>query len=122
MDYHLEVNTIGHQIMEWWAEISPSGGVPSIRFGGSTGIYSLVVLMSWWCRLLKDEPDAEHADCLHTLTDIDRVLSATIDEIKNNSPSSAPTLSATTPVPSRRRKRVDSGTVLPRKRGRAARV
>jgi len=115
-EYELEVYTLGHEIMEWWSEICPPGGVPSVRFGGPTGVYSLVVLMTWWCVLLKSKPDEEHADCLRTLTDIDRVLMAAINGFGNRSTTSTPMFS---PTPSQLHKRVNTEELLPRKRGRA---
>lgn len=61
--------------MRWWEEIKSAG---AIQFGGPTGIYNIIVLMSWWCSLLKNQPASEHSDCIRILDDIDRsILSAT---------------------------------------------
>ncbi|KAF9791998.1 hypothetical protein BJ322DRAFT_1015928 [Thelephora terrestris] len=81
-DYGVDVYTLGGEIMEWWAEICPPRG-PGVKFGGPTGIYTLIVLMSWWCALLEGKPQKEHADCLRILKDIDRVLLTTINNIKS---------------------------------------
>ena len=118
-DYGVGIDTLGSQIMEWWAEISPPSGVPSIRFGGPMGIYSLVVLMSWWCTRLKDKSDEERVDCLRLLKDIDRVLSTTVNDMKSHRTSSTFILSPTTPpLSSQLRKRVISEEMTPRKRTR----
>lgn len=114
-DYGVEVHTLGHQIMGWWSEICPPDGVPNIKFGGPTGIYALVVLMSWWCSLLKNKPDEEHTDCLRTLEDIDRVLQMAIKDIKNQ----PETLSPTTPLPSQSRKRANTEETTSQKRMRS---
>lgn len=101
--------------MGWWSEICPPDGVPNIKFGGPTGIYALVVLMSWWCSLLKNKPDEEHTDCLRTLEDIDRVLQMAIKDIKNQ----PETLSPTTPLPSQSRKRANTEETTSQKRMRS---
>jgi len=122
-DYGVEVHTLGRQIMGWWSEISPRGGVPNIRFGGPTGVYSLVVLLSWWCTLLKARPSEEHVDCLRTLTDVDHALSVVIGDIENHSTTPTSMLSPTSPPPpSQPRKRANPGETSPRKRHRSARV
>ena len=64
--------------MGWWAEICPPGGVQNVHFGGSTGVSTVIILMSWWCLLLKDKPSGEHTDCLCMLEDINQVLLAVI--------------------------------------------
>lgn len=112
-DYKIEVHTLGHQIMKWWGEICPPGGVPRIQFGGSSGVYTLVVLLSWWCRLLKVRPHGEHADCLRILADVDRVLLAAINEIRD--------CTAVPTPPSRSQKRPAPTETLPRKRTRSGR-
>lgn len=121
-DYHLKAHTLGRQIMAWWSEISPPGGVPNVKFGGTTGIYSLVVLMSWWCTLLKSEPDAGRVDCLRTLTDVDRALSTAIDEVRSCLTASTSILPSATPLPSRSRKRANTCGLPPRKRKRSERA
>ena len=110
-DYNIEVHNLGHQIMGWWGEICPPGGAPRIQFGGSTGVYTLIVLLSWWCRLLKVKPRGEHADCLRTLTDVDRVLLVAINAIPTTSP----------PPPSQPQKQPASPEMLPRKCTRSGR-
>ena len=107
--------------MGWWTEICPPGGILSIKFGGPTGIYSLVVLMTWWCMLLKTKPDKERTNCLRMLTDIDRVFLEAIKEIKASSTSMS--LSPTTPPPSTQpRKRGISEEMLPCKHGRSEQI
>ena len=120
-DYSVEVHTLGRQIVEWWDELCPPGKTPSVRFGGPTGVYSLIVLMSWWCTLLKTRPDNERTDCLCMLTDIDRVLLTTIGNIRSHVTTSASMLSS--PCPSQPLKRANSReTTLPQKRKRPGRV
>ena len=107
-DYNVKVQTLGHQIEGWWSEIC-SGATPSVRFGGPTGIYTVIVLMSWWCTLLKDEPIEQQADCLRTLAHIDCVLLTAINEIKAH-------LTTSTSLSSTKRK--NSEDVAPKKRKR----
>lgn len=118
-DYGIEAHTLGDQIMQWWSEISPPGGVPSVRFGGPTGIYSLVVSVSWWCTLLKSRPSREHTDCLRTLTDIDRAL---LEAITKSSDHPAASSSTSPPPPSQPRKRTNSGEMPAPKRKRSGQV
>ena len=122
-DYGVNIHTLGHQIGEWWTEICPPGGKPSIKFGGPTGIYTIVVLMLWWCSLLAAQPDSEHVDCLRTLEDIDRAFVEEINDIKGHSAAgTSMLLSPTTPPPSSQpRKRANSGEMLPWKRRRLER-
>lgn len=61
--------------MGWWQEIKSAG---AFKFGGPTGIYNIVVLMSWWCSLLKNQPTTEYSDCIRTLDDIDRAILSVI--------------------------------------------
>ena len=118
-DYGVEVHTLGRQIKEWWAEIYPPNGSPSIQFGGPTGIYSLVVLVLWWCRLLGAKPDEERVDCLRALEDIDRAFVAAIEDIERRPTSTSTLLSPTPPPPSSQpRKRAGSEGRLPQKRVR----
>jgi len=109
--------------MEWWSEICPPGGVPSVRFGGPTGIYALVVLLSWWCTLLKGKTDKERADYLQTTVAVNHAFLAAINGIKNHPTTLTPSLLPPTdpPPPSLPRKRVNSETVL-KNRKRPARV
>jgi hypothetical protein len=106
--------------MDWWSEICPPGGAPSVQFGGSTGISTLVILMSWWCALLKDKPDEEHADCLRTLKDVNCVFVAAINDLKDRPTVPAPALLSPTtpPLTSEPRKRASSGEPSSRKRTR----
>jgi hypothetical protein len=134
-DYGVEVHALGRQIMEWWAEIYSHGGLPSVQFGGPTGMCGLVVLLSWWCALLQARPVEEHADCLRTLADVGRVLSLAVMETRNinriiapaetedpATSSSTPSSPISPPLPSQSRKRANSGKVSSRKRARSGRV
>lgn len=111
--------------MWWWAELCPPGEAPKVQYGGSTGMYTIVVLLSWWCTLLKGKPEGEHAECLQTLEDVDHVLVATIDDLeKNPITSTAPPPTPTAPPPttpptrSRSRKRANTEVSTSRKRAR----
>lgn len=95
-DYGVNANTLGIEIMRWWEEISTAEGVVNVRFGGPTGIYTLVVLMSWWCKQLKGKPESELVDCLLTLEDIDRAFLSAIHDINSPSPA-APSLNGSPP-------------------------
>jgi len=99
--------------MTWWLEICPSGGVPSVGFGGPTGIYTLVVLLSWWCTLLEARAGEERTECLRVLADVDRALLAAINEIKSHPTAASP------PQP---RKRANSGEMASERRKRSAKV
>lgn len=48
----LKAKTLDAEIIAWWGEIKASG----LYFGGPVGTYGLIVLMTWWCSLLKDRP------------------------------------------------------------------
>ena len=76
--YGLEAKSLGADIMRWWEEITTTDGATNICFGGPTGIYNFVVLMSWWSSLLKGRPDDELVDFLRTLEDIDRAISSAV--------------------------------------------
>ena len=90
-DYGLKAKALGARIMCWWEEVKSTGSTVNVQFGGPTGVYNLVVLMSWWCSLLKGRPDNELSDCLHTLNDIDCViLSAIHNTVQPPRPSTTP--------------------------------
>ena len=103
-DYGLKVESLGKETMCWWEEIKTTDGATNVRFGGPTGIYVLVVLMSWWCSLLKDQPDDKLTDCLRTLEDIDCVILSALRGTNDQSPigpspgGSSPEESATLPT------------------------
>jgi hypothetical protein len=122
--YGVKVHTLGRQTMEWWSEICPPDGVPNVRFGGTTGIYTIVVLLSWWCTLLAASPDEERTDLFLMLGDVNRVFVAAIDEIRGHPTTSDPmSLSLVPPPPPPRpRKRANPGGTSPQKRKRRARA
>ena len=134
-NYGVEVHALGRQIMGWWAEICPPGGVQNVHFGGSTGVSTVIVLMSWWCLLLKDKPSGEHTDCLRMLEDINQVLLVVIKDLKgidqllttvmsdlqNHSTTSTIVLSPAIPPP-QARKQASSEDMLSRKRMRAGKA
>ena len=112
--------------MAWWEEVKSAGAVP---FCGPTGIYTIVVLMSWWCSLLKGRPNGELSDCLHTLDDIDSSILSAIRMAKDQpSPVTTPNglppktpAAAPSPQP-RGSKRPILEEQLSRKRSRSARA
>ena len=115
--------------MLWWEEIKTAGGAINICFGGPTGLCTLVVLMAWWCSLLKDRLDNELVDCLCTLEDIDRaVLSAVCDtdKLPPTAPSPGGSLAGTSTIPPgprpRGSKRTISGGPSSRKRLRSGKA
>lgn len=119
-DYRLDANTLGPQIMAWWAEICSEGETPGVCYGGPSGIYSLVVLMSWWCALLKEEPEHKRIDLNLTLTNIDAVFQLAIDEIASGADNTSSSPPAPTPPPSSQpRKRAGSTATSPQKRLRS---
>lgn len=122
-DYGLEANALGAEIMGWWGEVKSAG----VRVGGPTGISSLVVLMCWWCSLLKGRPSHELTDCLRTLDDIDCTISSALRAMAGQ-PRATPTpggcsssVPAITPAPQPRgAKRTASGESSSSSRKRAA--
>ena len=85
-------------------------------FGGPTGIYTLIVLVSWWCSSLSTKPDGEHADCLRTLDDIDRVLKTAINNIVGQPGTTSTAISTTLPLPTPQSyKRANPGETSSRK-------
>lgn len=93
-NYGLEVEPLAADVMRWWEDIKTS-----VCFGGPTGIYTLIVLMSWWCSLLKGRPDNELTDCLRTLEDIDGVILSTVHNL-NGQPPVTPSLIGSSPTAS----------------------
>lgn len=89
-NYGVNGKVLGEQIMKWWEEIISPGAASGVRFGGPTGIYSLVVLMTWWCSLLKMKPVEEHTHCISTIVQIDYAFITAIDSIRNGCGSSSP--------------------------------
>jgi hypothetical protein len=57
-DYNIQVESLGHEISAWWNDIS---GTAYIGFGGPTGIYMMVVLISWWCSLLRNQSASDRS-------------------------------------------------------------
>jgi hypothetical protein len=76
--------------MHWWKEIMTTGGAANIRFGGPTGMYNFVVLMSWWSSLLKDQPDDKLTDYLRTLEDIDHAILSAVRNMNGQPPTPSP--------------------------------
>ena len=99
--------------MKWWAEICPPYG-SGVCFAGPTGIYSFVILLTWWCKLLKGKPAGQQQDCLRVLKEVDQALLVAVNNIKNRSavsistPSKAPKRSNPEAESSRKRARVES--------------
>lgn len=111
--------------MRWWEEIRTTSGETNICFGGPTGVYNLVVLMSWWCLLLKDRPDDELTNCFRTLEDIDRAILSAIRDANNQSPTGSSPSGSSLETPAippahqpRGSKRAISDDETPRKRFR----
>ena len=82
-NYELDAESLGTDTMSWWEEIKAKG---SVRFGGPTGMYSLVVLMTWWCSLLEGRPDNELIDCLRTIEEIDNAILSVVRNTNSPSP------------------------------------
>lgn len=89
-DYALEATTLGADITRWWDEITSTDNTKDICFGGPTGIYTLIVLMSWWSTLLKGQPDTRLTDLIRTLEEIDRAICAAVQDARNQSTTSLP--------------------------------
>jgi len=82
-DYGLKATTLGADIVQWWDEIRSTGNTANVYSGGPTGIYTIVVLMCWWCTLLKGHPDTELTDCLRILEEIDCAILMAVHNIEN---------------------------------------
>jgi hypothetical protein len=128
-DYGLEIDTLGADIMGWWEVVKSTGDV----VGGPTGMYTFVVLMSWWCSLLERQPSRDRSDYLRTLEDIDRALLSALHNTTSpprtpatppttpTTPAAPPTTSTTRPAPRPRgTKRASSEESSSRKRLRSA--
>jgi len=98
-DYGLEAKSLGAETMRWWEEIRATGGAFNLRFGGPTGIYNLVILMCWWCSLLRGKPDDELGDCFRTLEAIDSAILSVVHS-KNAQPPPTPSAGGSSPGPS----------------------
>jgi len=118
-DYELEAKTLGADIIAWWDEIKAS----NLYFGGPTGTYTLIVLVTWWGLLLKGRPNGDTSDYLRTLDDIDRTILSVVDSRKTPPGKSTPRMPmvAETPQP-RGSKRAASDEGTSRKRLRAGGV
>ena len=119
--YGLKAETLGIEIMGWWEQVKSAG----VGFGGPTGMYTIVVLVSWWCSLLDGRPESELSDCLRTLDEIDQtILSAVRDT--TDQPRATPTPSDSSTVASshgpRGSKRAVSDKPSSRKRARTAKA
>jgi len=97
-DYGLEAHSLGSAISKWWREIN---GTAHVGFGGPTSIYTMIVLMSWWCSLLRDLSDAQRADYVVIVEELNRAVTAAIQRAKqpSDTPSSASPSSLNTPTP-----------------------
>ena len=94
-NYELEAKSLSAGIMSWWEELKTTKGGMSTNFGRPTGIYTLIVLMSWWCSLLKGRPDNELVNCLRTIEDVDRAILSAVCSL----PPPPPGVSTTLPTP-----------------------
>ena len=117
-DYGLKAGTFGAEIMNWWGEIKSA----NVCFGGPTGMYTLVVLMSWWCSLLKGRPNDELSDCFRTLDDIDCTILSTIRNMAGQPSPTIPVSTVSPTPPLRGTKRTMSDKQSSRKRLRTGRV
>lgn len=89
-NYELEATTFGTNVTQWWDEIKSTGSAMNLRVGGPTGIHIIVVLMCWWCTLLRDRPETELTDFILVLEDIDRAILAAIQGPGNQPPTASP--------------------------------
>ena len=70
-DYHVEADSLGREISTWWDGVS---GTAHVGFGGPTGVYTMVVLMAWWCSLLKDRSDPDRANYVVLVDKLNRAI------------------------------------------------
>lgn len=89
-DYGLKASTLGSDIGQWWDELVSAGDFTAVCVGGPTGISTLVVLMSWWSKLLKGYPDAKLADFHRVLEDIDNTMVAAVLDVRGQPSVSGP--------------------------------
>ena len=78
--------TLGPDIIQWWDELKSASNTMNIFFGGPTGIYTVIVLMSWWSALLNDRPDSELTDFVRILDEINRAILAAIQNARVKTP------------------------------------
>ncbi|KAF9782108.1 hypothetical protein BJ322DRAFT_1110992 [Thelephora terrestris] len=98
-NYKLEAKSLGGQIMRWWEEMKISNATDNVRYGGPTGVYTLIVLVSWWSSLLAGQPENELTDCLRTVEDIDRAILSAI-RAPNDQPPATPSPAGSSPTTS----------------------
>ena len=99
-DYHVRADSLGGEISAWWDSIS---GTAHVGFGGPTGIYTMVVLMTWWCSLLRDRSDSDRADCVVLVDKLNLAILEAIlraDQSGSGPPSTNSILPASPPPPS----------------------
>ena len=118
--YGLEARSFGQEVSTWWGEISATAHA---GYGGTTGIYTLIVLMTWWCGLLRKQSDSERAEYVAIVEDLNR---AVLDALRSTdktpgvcSPTtnSLPIASPVSPQPNNRHaKRASSIDLSSRKR------
>ena len=117
-DYELEAGSFGAEIMNWWEEIKSA----DVCFGGPTGMYTLVVLMTWWCSLLKGHPNDKLSDYFRTLDDIDRTILSAIRNMASQPSPAIPASTISPTPPPRGTKRTISDEPSSRKRLRTKRA
>lgn len=99
-DYRIEFDSLGREISAWWEEIS---GNAHVGFGGPTGIYTMVVLISWWCSFLENQPASDRSPYNHI---VEKLNSAILEAIPRANQSVAGP-SSTGGLPHAKRTRVE---------------
>lgn len=110
-DYHIEVNSLSREVSTWWDEISETA---QVGFGGPTGIYTMVVLMSWWCSFLENQSGSDRS--AYNLI-VDKLNSAILEAVSCANQSGAEP-SSNSGSPHAKRTRVEE-PLSPRKKQRA---
>lgn len=75
--YELEANSLGREILSWWDEISRND---LVDVGGPTGICTMIVLASWWSKLLGKDPQSDLTQFSTFIDDFNRAILKVTDD------------------------------------------
>lgn len=81
-DYGLEALSLGNDISTWWEDIKSTAHA---GYCGTTGIYTLVVLMTWWSTFLGDQPNLERTRYLNIIEELNRAILTALQSAEKSS-------------------------------------
>lgn len=85
-NYGLDAGSPCSEVLTWWDEISTKGCVDT---GGPTGIYTMVVLASWWSQLLEKDPLSDRTEFTTFVNTFNHAILEAIDD-HTSEPSNTP--------------------------------